>query len=128
MLYTVSNLGLSKLLFLLLVVYYCITAYFFLLLYLGQITENDSLFTYAPGESVATFANASFEPMFVEDIVWADNATRDAADSACAGDVVCLFDAASTNDVSIGTNSKDINVQLVEENEVLGKPIPRAFC
>ena len=66
--------------------------------------------------------------MFVEFIEWADNATRDAADLACDGDVACLFDAASTNDVSIGTNSKDINVQLVKENEELGKPIHRGFC
>ena len=94
-----------------------------MLLFSGQITDEQSLFTYALGENVSTYANASFEPMFVENIEWADNATRDAAYSACDGDVVCLFDAASTNDVSIGTNSKDVNVQLVEENELLGKPI-----
>lgn len=128
MLYTVSNLVLSKPPFLILVVYYCPTAYFLLLLYLGQITNEESLFTYAPNESVATFANASFEPMFVENIEWVDNATRDAAFSACDGDVACLFDAASTNDVSIGTNSKDVNIQLVKENEELGKPIPGGFC
>lgn len=95
------------------------------LLYLGQITAEESLFTYGPNESVATFANASFKPMFVENIQWADNDTRDAALLACDDDVACLFDAASTNDVSIGTNSKDVNVQLVKENEELGKPIPR---
>lgn len=58
----------------------------------------------------------------MEEIVWADNATRDAALAACDEDVACLFDAASTNDVSIGTNSKEVNVQLVKENEELGKP------
>ncbi len=63
--------------------------------------------------------------MFVENIQWADNATRDAAYDACDDDVVCLFDAASTNDVSIGANSKDVNVQLVKETEALGKAIPR---
>lgn len=91
---------------------------------LGQITDEESLFTYGQGQSVATFANASFEPMFVDQIQWADNATRDAAFLACDDDVTCLFDAASTSDVSIGTNSKDINVQLVKENEELGKPLP----
>lgn len=90
-----------------------------------QITDDQSLFTYALGESVSTFANASFEPMFVEEIVWADNATRVAAIAACDGDVACLFDAASTNDVSIGTNSKDVNVQLVKENEELANFPPR---
>lgn len=91
---------------------------------LGQITDEESLFTYGQGQSVATFANASFQPMFVDQIQWADNATEAAAISACAGDVACLFDAASTNDVSLGTNSKDISVQLVKENEELGKPLP----
>ena len=119
---------LPKPVFLILFVYYCTTAYFLLLLRLGQITDEQSLFTYAPGENVSTFANASFEPMFVEDIVWADNATRDEAFAACDDDVACLFDAASTNDVSIGTNSKDINVQLVKENEELGKPKSGVFC
>jgi len=90
-----------------------------------QITNEESLFTYAPNESVATFANASFVPMFVEAIEWEDNATRDAAFSACDGDVACLFDAASTNDVSIGTNSKDVNVQLVKENEELANFPPK---
>ena len=109
----------------------CVLLYkclFLSLLCLGQITDEESLFTYAPGESTATFTNASFEPMFVENIEWADNATRDAARSACAGDAACLFDAASTNDVSIGTNSKDVSVQLVKENEELGKPISGGFC
>jgi len=95
-----------------------------LLYNLGQITDEESLFTYGQGQSVATFANASFRPMFVDQIQWADNATRDAAILACDGDVTCLFDAASTSDVSLGTNSKDINVQLVKENEELGKPLP----
>lgn len=79
------------------------------------------MFTYGPNEGVHTFANASFKPMFVEAIKWADNATEQAAKAACGGDAVCLFDAASTNDVSIGTNSKEVNVKLVEENKKLGK-------
>ena len=96
-------------------------------LFLGQITVEESLFTYGPNENVSTFANESFVPMFVEDIQWADNETRIAAEQACDGNTVCLFDAASTNDVSIGTNSKDLNVQLVEEKKLLGKATSGAF-
>ena len=66
--------------------------------------------------------------MFIENIVWADDATRVAALQACDGDLSCLFDAASTNDVSIGTNSKDINVQLIKESEELGKLIFGVSC
>ena len=59
--------------------------------------------------------------MFVEDIVWADNDTREQAEANCGGDIVCLFDAASTNDVSIGLNSQAVKVKVVEENKQLSK-------
>ena len=87
----------------------------------GQITAEESLFTYGPGENVSTFQNESFVPMFVEDIVWADNDTREQAEANCGGDIVCLFDAASTNDVSIGLNSQAVKVKVVEENKQLSK-------
>jgi len=90
-----------------------------------QITAEQSLFTYGPNENVSTFQNASFVPMFVEDIVWADNATKQQAEAQCAGDIVCLFDAASTNDVNVGLNSQAISVKLVEENEKLNNFPPK---
>ena len=91
------------------------------LLFLGQITDQESLFTYGPGENVSTFANATFEPMFVEDIKWADNETEAQAKEQCKGDVECLFDAASTNDVSIGVASREINIKVEKENNQLSK-------
>ena len=91
------------------------------LLFLGQITDQESLFTYGPGENVSTFANATFEPMFVEDINWADNETEAQAKEQCKGDVECLFDAASTNDVSIGVASREINIKVEKENNQLSK-------
>ena len=91
------------------------------LLFLGQITDQESLFTYGPGENVSTFANATFEPMFVEEIKWADNKTEAQARAQCEGDVACLFDAASTNDVSIGVASKEIRIKVEKENIQLSK-------
>ena len=79
------------------------------------------MFTYGPNENVSTFQNESFVPMFVEDIVWADNDTKADAEAKCGGDVACLFDAASTNDVSVGLNSQAVQVKLVEENKQLSK-------
>ncbi|XP_067018613.1 mucin-like protein isoform X3 [Acropora muricata] len=84
-----------------------------------QITDQESLFTYGPGENVSTFANATFEPMFVEDIKWADNDTEAQAKKQCNSDVACLFDAASTNDVSIGVASREINIKVEKENKQL---------
>lgn len=90
-----------------------------------QITDQESLFTYGPNENVSTFVNASFEPMFVDEIVWADNETQAAAEAQCGGDVVCLFDAASTNDVTIGLNSQEVNVMVEEENKRLNNFPPK---
>ena len=36
-------------------------------------------------------------------------------------DYECLFDVASTNDLSVGMVTKDISVQLVNESNVLSK-------
>ena len=89
--------------------------------FLGQITDQESLFTYGPGENVSTFANKTFQPMFVEEIEWADNETEAQAKEKCNGDVVCLFDAASTNNVSIGLASQEINIKVEDENNKLSK-------
>lgn len=91
------------------------------LLFIGQITDQESLFTYGPGENVSTFANATFEPMFVEEIKWSDNETEAQAKAQCKGDVACLFDAASTNDVSIGVASREISIKVEKENNQLSK-------
>ena len=59
--------------------------------------------------------------MFVDDIKWADNKTEAEAKEQCKGDVECLFDAASTNDVSIGVASREINIKVEKENNQLSK-------
>lgn len=87
----------------------------------GQINQTQSLFTYAQNESVDTFAKSDFTPMFVEDITWHNNSVRELAEAQCGNDIECLFDAAATNDVSIGIVTKDINIQLVNESNTLGK-------
>ena len=46
---------------------------------------------------------------------------RLAAEAQCGDDYECLFDAASTNDVSVGIATKDISIQLVNESKTLGK-------
>lgn len=81
------------------------------------------MFTYGPNENVSTFMNKSFIPMFVENIVWAGNDTKQEAEQRCGGDAVCLFDAASTNDVSVGLNSQAVSVKLVEENKQMSKTL-----
>ena len=88
----------------------------------GQLSDNTTLFTYKTGESTSTFTNASFVPIFLDEpIQFASNELRTAAELACQGDVNCLFDIASTGDVSVGESTKQVAVQLESEAQALGK-------
>ena len=88
----------------------------------GQLSDNTTLFTYKPGESISTFSNASFVPIFLDEpIHFASNKLETAAERACEGDVNCLFDIASTGDVSFGKSTKQVAVQLESEAQALGK-------
>ena len=90
-------------------------------LLLGQINQSQSLFTYAGNESVDTFKNSDFEPMFADNITWHNDSLREKAEAECGDDHECLFDVASTNDLSVGLVTKDISIQLVNESNALSK-------
>lgn len=88
---------------------------------LGQVDNSNSLFTYKEGEDVSTFVNPSFKPMFIEDINWGNDSLRLQAEAACKGDISCLFDAASTGDLSIGLSTQQIGSQLVNDSNRMSK-------
>ena len=68
-----------------------------------------------------TFADLDFEPMFADNITWHNDSLRQKAEEQCGDDHECLFDVASTNDLSVGMVTKDISVQLVNESNALSK-------
>ena len=68
-----------------------------------------------------TFKNLSFVPMFADNITWQNDSLRLKAEEECGGDSECLFDVASTNDLSVGVVTKDISIQLVNETNALSK-------
>ena len=59
--------------------------------------------------------------MFPDNIKWHNDSVKQAAESQCGDDHECLFDVASTNDLSVGLATKDISSQLVNESKALGK-------
>lgn len=84
--------------------------------------SNTSLFTYNPGENTTTFANASFEPIFLDEpIPFASDELRQQAEEICQGDVNCLFDIGSTGDTAVGASTKQTAVQLESESQELRK-------
>ena len=70
---------------------------------------------------MATYSYPDFEPMFADNITWHNDSLRQKAEAECGDDHECLFDVASTNDLSVGLVTKDISVQLVNESNTLGK-------
>ena len=100
----------------------------FIFFFSGQINQSQSLFTYAQNESVDTFAKPDFLPMFIENITWFNASVEREARTRCGDDIECLFDAAATNDVSIGLVTKDINTQFENETNILGKSPVELCC
>ena len=59
--------------------------------------------------------------MFADNITWQNDSLRRKAEAECGDDFECLFDVASTNDLSVGLVTKDISIQLVNELNALSK-------
>ena len=70
---------------------------------------------------MASFSDPDFEPMFADNITWHNDSLRQEAIDQCGNDHECLFDVASTKDLSVGLVTKDISIQLVNETNKLGK-------
>ncbi|KAK3731213.1 hypothetical protein QZH41_017746, partial [Actinostola sp. cb2023] len=90
-----------------------------------QVTNRSTLFKYKPGESINSFINASFQPMFVEEITFVNDSLREKAESLCNGDVSCMFDVASTRDLEVGESTKQIGSQLVNDSKKMSNEPPK---
>lgn len=87
----------------------------------GQVSNSTTLFHYKAGESIASFINDSFVPMFVDDITFVNNSLKQQAAERCQGDQRCVFDVAVTRNLDVGENTRQINSQLVNETKILSK-------
>ncbi|XP_031570637.1 uncharacterized protein LOC116304951 isoform X2 [Actinia tenebrosa] len=89
-----------------------------------QVNESTSLFTYQFGDNVSTFSNTSFVPMFIDELKFYNESLKKKAEAACQGDINCLFDSASTKDVSVGLSTKIVGSQMVNESNILKNSPP----
>ncbi|XP_031551134.1 mucin-like protein [Actinia tenebrosa] len=92
-----------------------------------QIDKTTSLFIYLPGEDSSTFSNTSFVPMFIDELKFYNESLEKQARAACQGDINCLFDSASTKDLSVGVSTKVIGSQLINESIMLKNSPPRFY-
>ena len=70
---------------------------------------------------MATYSDPEFEPMFADNIKWHNDSLKQKAEAQCGDDHECLFDVASTKDLSIGSATKEISVQLVNDTKKLSE-------
>ena len=70
---------------------------------------------------MATYSDPEFKPMFADNIKWHNDSLKQKAEAQCGDDHECLFDVASTKDLSIGSATKEISVQLVNDTKKLSE-------
>ena len=72
----------------------------------GQITPEESLFTYPEGTSAEDYAHPDHVPEFLDEVI--STATVEVL-SACGDSVQCIYDASQTGDINIGLETMVTN-------------------
>ena len=88
----------------------------------GQITEEESIFTYEEGESSATFAMPNHTTIFLDEVIAnLTEAQREEVVQACGEDLSCQFDLLETNNPALAQNSLEVNMENLETQAIVGK-------
>ncbi len=82
----------------------------------GQLTAEESLFTYPDGMTFANYAFPNHDPPYLDEVVAAVTDTQILA--ACGGNKMCIYDAFETDDISIGLDTME-TVDRIEEDDKL---------
>ena len=67
----------------------------------GQITEEESIFTYEAGKSVEAYSNTDHIPPFLDELL-AGLMNNSTLTAVCGDNVECLFDFDQTGDIEVG--------------------------
>ena len=82
---------------------------------IGQITQEESLFSYPMGQGVANFSDPNHEPQFLDEL---DNKTRQEAEAVCGGseNIQCIFDFSQTGNKELALDTQR-TLNTSEENQ-----------
>ena len=86
----------------------------------GQVTSEESIFAYEPGESVVTFSYPNHIPPFLDEILSSLMGNTTLTD-VCGDNVECLFDFDQTGDVEVGMAAMAIENETMAELQELCK-------
>lgn len=78
--------------------------------------ESESLFTYNPGQSVITYMDTVFVPVF--DPLELPFFNMPGADEVCGDSLECLFDIGSTGLISVGNITLEAQIDFDETLEL----------
>ena len=83
-------------------------------------TQNTTLFAYAPGFDTASYTDTTFVPIFLDEV---NATTRAAAEAACGGgdDIGCVFDYIATGNQALAVGTKDVIEQVETSKAVAGR-------
>ena len=90
-------------------------------LFLGQIiavgptAPGESIFTYGPGESEATFSVPNHIPPFMDEVL-PSLLENETLVEVCGDNVECLFDFSQTGDVEIGMAAIAFEIEATTES------------
>ncbi len=94
----------------------------YFLLYLriltGEISAQDSFFTYPEGMSAADYSFPNHEPVFADEA--ADSVPQDVLD-ACGDNQECIFDATQTGNLEIGMETLTTNNGNIDDQNQASK-------
>ena len=85
----------------------------------GQITVDESIFTYAPDQSARDFSNPSHMPPFLDEIMSSLEGNSTLVD-ICGDNPQCFFDVDQTGDANVGMDTLQFEEQAVEQVVTLG--------
>ena len=83
--------------------------------FIGQITSEESIFTYGPGESEATYSVPNHVPPFMDELLptLLENETLV---EVCGDNIECLFDFSETGDVEVGMSTVAVENEAMIES------------
>ncbi|XP_033120224.1 uncharacterized protein LOC117119508 isoform X1 [Anneissia japonica] len=86
-----------------------------------RVREDESFFTYTPGNTYSDINDLQFVPMFTDELISeADNEFLQNVQEACGTSKECLYDALVTKNIAIGISTKETNDVFEEDEMILG--------
>ena len=85
-------------------------------MHIGQVTQDESIFTYESGENVDTFSIPDHTPPFLDEIL-SDLTGNSTLTDVCGNNVECLFDFSQTGDMEVGMAAIAVENETATESQ-----------